>query len=127
MFRGKYLDRLQSLLEQQQLDLPPQLAALSEAAARRAALRRWRKQAWVVYSKASFAGPKKLLDYLGRYTHRAAISNHRILSCEDGHVRFTWRDRNDGDPRKTLSLPAETFLGRFLAHVLPDRFSRVRH
>ena len=81
----------------------------------------------MVYSKAPFAGPRKLVDYLGRYTHRVAISNHRLLSCASGEVTFTYRDRNDGDRRKTARLPAENFLGRFLQHVLPDRFMRIRH
>jgi hypothetical protein len=127
MFRAKYLDGLAGLLERGQLDLPPQLAELAEEDKRRRCLRRWRKKSWVVYSQAPFAGPRKLLDYLGRYTHRVAISNHRILSCDDGHVRYRYRDRRDGDRLKTDLLPAEEFLHRFLQHVLPDRFLRVRH
>jgi len=127
MFRAKYLDGLAELLEHGELDLPPQLAHLADQVARRRLLRQWRRKPWVVYSKAPFAGPKKLLDYLGRYTHRAAISNHRLLNCDDGQVCFTWRDRRDGDRRKTMSLPAEVFIHRFLQHVLPDRFLRVRH
>ncbi|MEI6186529.1 MAG: transposase, partial [Dehalococcoidia bacterium] len=90
-------------------------------------LRRCRKKPWVVYSQAPFAGPRKLLDYLGRYTHRVAISNHRILSCRGGEVRYRYRDRRDGDRLKTDLLPAEEFLRRFLQHVLPDRFLRIRH
>jgi len=81
----------------------------------------------VVYSQAPFAGPRKLLDYLGRYTHRVAISNHRILACRDGQVRYHYSDRRDGDRLKTDALPAEEFLRRFLQHVLPDRFLRIRH
>ena len=81
----------------------------------------------MVYSQAPFAGPRKLLDYLGRYTHRVAISNHRILTCQDGQVRYRYRDRRDGDRLKTDVLPAEEFLHRFLQHVLPDRFLRIRH
>jgi len=127
MFRGKYLDGLADLLERGQLDVPPQLAALGEAAGRRPWLRRWRKKSWVVYSQPPFAGPRKLLDYLGRYTHRVAISNHRLLSCDDGQVVFTYRDHADGDRRKTARLPANEFLRRFFQHVLPDRFSRIRH
>ena len=127
MFRSKYLDGLAELLERGQLDLPPHLAVLGEAEGRRRLLRLWRKKSWVVYAKAPFCGPRKLLDYLGRYTHRVAISNHRLLSCEGGEVVFTYRDRRDGDRRKTAHLPAEEFLGRFLQHVLPDRFTRIRH
>jgi hypothetical protein len=80
-----------------------------------------------VYSQAPFAGPRKLLDYLGRYTHRVAISNHRILACQDGQVCYHYRDRSDGNRLKTDVLPAEEFLRRFLLHVLPDHFLRIRH
>jgi hypothetical protein len=127
MFRAKYLDGLAELLQGSQLDIPPQLAELAKEGSRRRWLRRLRKKPWVVYSQAPFAGPRKLLDYLGRYTHRVAISNHRILSCEDGYVRYHYRDRRDGDRRKTEVLPAEQFLHRFLQHLLPDRFLRIRH
>ncbi len=67
------------------------------------------------------------MDYLGRYTHRVAISNHRLLSCDDGQVRFAYRDRSDGDRRKIASLSAEEFIRRFLLHVLPPGFMRIRH
>lgn len=127
MFRAKYLDGLAELLEEGQLDLPAQLSELGDAECRRRQLRCWKSKPWVVYSKAPFAGPRKLLDYLGRYTHRVAVSNHRLLSCEDGHVRFTYRDRRDGDCQKTAVLPADEFIRRFLQHVLPGRFQRIRH
>ena len=127
MFRGQYVDGVARLLERNELDLPPQLTALGEPAGRRRLLRQWRRKSWVVYSKAPFAGPRKLVDYLGRYTHRVAISNQRLLSCDNGEGTFTYRDRSDGDRRKTMRLPADEFLGRFLQHVLPDRFMRIRH
>ena len=127
MFRGKYLDGLANLLAQRQLDLPPQWIELDDPASRRRWLWQLRRKPWVVYSKSPFAGPRKLLDYLGRYTHRVAISNHRILDCRDGQVRFSYRDRRDDDRRKIARLPAEEFLRRFLAHVLPDGFMRIRH
>jgi hypothetical protein len=127
MFRGKYLEGVAALLARDQLDIPSQLSALAEADLRRPLLRRWRKRSWVVYAQAPFAGPRKLLNYLGRYTHRVAISNHRILDCRNGQVRFRYRDRRDGDRRKTMSLPADEFIKRFLRHVLPDRFTRIRH
>jgi hypothetical protein len=127
MFRAKYLDGLAELLHGDQLDLPPQFVYLAAPARRRRWLRRWRKRAWDVYLKRPFAGPRKLVDYLGRYTHRVAISNHRLLDCQDGQVRYTYRDRQDGDRRKTDVVPAEEFLARFLQHVLPDRFVRIRH
>ena len=127
MFRAKYLDGLTELLQADQLDIPPSLAELAEPGSRRRWLRRLRKKPWVVYSQTPFAGPRKLLDYLGRYTHRVAISNHRILACQNGQVRYHYRDRRDGDRLKTDILPAEEFLRRFLQHVLPDRFLRIRH
>jgi hypothetical protein len=127
MFRAKYLNGLAALLVRGQLDLPSQMAELADAQARNRLLRRWKRKPWVVYSQAPFAGPRKLLDYLGRYTHRVAISNHRILSCEDGQVHYHYRDRRDGDRLKTDVLPAEEFLRRFLQHVLPDHFLRIRH
>ncbi len=127
MFRAKYLNGLAELLAGNQLAVPGQLAQLSRIAHRRGWLRRLRKKPRVVYSQRPFAGPRKLLDYLGRYTHRVAISNDRLLACEDGQVRFTWRDRRNGDRRKQISLSAEEFIRRFPTHVLPDRFMRVRH
>ena len=127
MFRGKYLDGLDALLAAGQLDIPPQCRQLGEAAGRRRWLRHLRKKPWVVYTKAPFAGPRKLIDYLGRYTHRVAISNHRLRDCRDGQVRYTYRDRRDGDRQKVDVVAAEEFLHRFLQHVLPDGFFRIRH
>jgi hypothetical protein len=124
MFRAKYLEKLAALLEQGELDVPPQLA---DSPDRRRWLRRCRKKPWVVYSQAPFAGPRKLVDYLGRYTHRVAIGNHRILDSRDGQVSYRDRDRRSGDRLKTDCLPAEEFIGRFLQHVAPDGFCRVRH
>jgi hypothetical protein len=127
MFRGKFLDGLAKLLAAGDLDLPPQLGWLGAADGRGERLRGWLPAPWVVYSKPPLAGPKKLVEYLGRYTHRVAISNHRIQSCDDGQVRFSYRDRRDGDRVKIATLPAAEFIDRFLLHVLPDRFLRVRH
>lgn len=128
VFRGKYLDGLEQLIEQQKLDLPPQLQHLQTATDLDACLRRFcGKKAWVVYSKPPFSGPHKLLDYLARYVHRVAISNHRLISMDDRQVRFRYRDRRDGDRQKVASLPSEEFVRRFLQHVLPDGFMRIRH
>jgi hypothetical protein len=124
VFRGKYTAALEQLLRQSRLDVPPQL---SDPTAQRRLLRRLRRQAWVVYSKRPFAGPQKLLDYLGRYTHRVAISNHRLRSLKSGQVEFSYRDRRDGDRRKTTSLAAEHLIDRFLKHTLPPGFMRIRH
>jgi hypothetical protein len=82
---------------------------------------------WVVYAKRPFAGPEQVLAYLGRYTHRIAIANDRLLSLEDGRVRFRWKDYADHDRPKVMSLAVEEFLRRFLLHVLPAGFWRMRH
>ena len=82
---------------------------------------------WEVYAKAPFGGAEQVLDYMGRYMHRVAISNHRLVSVEGGRVRFRYRDNRNGGEEKEMSLPAEEFIGRFLQHALPDRFVRIRY
>jgi predicted Zn-ribbon and HTH transcriptional regulator len=124
-FRGKFLSGFKQLLGRGELRLPREYAAGHKQAG--ALLKRLRKKSWVVYSKAPFAGPAKLLDYLSRYTHRVAISNDRIVACRDGQVTFRYRDRSDGDRCKRATLPADQFIGRFLTHVLPDNFMRIRY
>ncbi len=81
----------------------------------------------VVYAKRPFAGPAQVLEYVGRYTHRVAISNNRLLSMDNGQVRFRWKDYRDDSRQKTMTLPAEEFIRRFLIHVLPDGFHRIRY
>jgi hypothetical protein len=81
----------------------------------------------VVYAKRPFAGPEQVLDYVGRYTHRVAISNNRLLDIENGQVRFQWKDYRHGDQSKTMTLSADEFIRRFLLHVLPDGFQRIRY
>jgi hypothetical protein len=127
VFRAKFLEALEDLLDTGQLQLPVALPQLATDRGRRQWLRRLKKKPWIVYYKAPFAGPQKLLDYLGRYTHRVAISNHRLLSLDAGEVQFHWRDRADGDRRKVATLPAAQFIRRFLYHVLPQGFMRIRH
>jgi hypothetical protein len=130
VFRGKFLDGLRRLYDRGELVLPTavkEVAALNNPECFYALLSKLRHKPWVVYSKAPFAGPDKLLAYLGRYTHRVALSNQRLISCDDGVVRFHYRDRKDGDTRKIAALPADEFLRRFLRHVLPKGFLRIRH
>jgi len=130
VFRGKFLDGLRHLYDTGQLIIPPTVKAVAPFAnpdCVYALLSKLRHKPWVVYSKAPYAGPEKLLDYLGRYTHRVALSNNRLISCADGLVRFHYRDRADGDQRKIAELSADAFLHRFLQHVLPKRFLRIRH
>jgi Putative transposase/Transposase zinc-binding domain len=130
VFRGKFLDGLHRFFDDNSLVFPPTLpsvAHLANPTAFHALCSHLRAQPWVVYSKAPFAGSEKLLHYLGRYTHRVAISNSRLISCDDGQVTFHYRDRTAGDIRKSMSLPADEFLRRFLCHVLPSGFQRIRH
>ena len=82
---------------------------------------------WIVYAKKPFGSPQTVLDYLGRYTHRVALSNDRILQVENGKVILSYRDRKDGDQKKSMTLDAQEFIRRFLLHVLPDGFMRIRH
>ena len=128
VFRGKFLDALSKLLEQGRLKLAGSTTALAQAHARRAWMASLRAKPWVVYAKQTLAGPEHVLDYLGRYTHKAAISNERLLAMdEQGNVRFGYRDRARGNQRKTMQLPATEFLARLLTHVLPRGFMRIRH
>lgn len=125
MFRGKFIAGFEALRQAGALRLPRGYAAGQRQVG--TMLKKVRQKPWVVYCQAPFAGPAKLLDYLSRYTHRVAISNERLVSCVDGQVTFDYRDRADGDRRKRLTIAVERFIGRFLTHVLPERFTRIRH
>ena len=119
VFRGKFLDKLEQALAKKEIRAPqahPE-ALLQEAARKR----------WVIYSKPPFAGPDQVLRYLGRYTHRIAISNERLVSMQDGQITFRWKDRAHGNQSKLMTLDALEFLQRFLLHVLPRGLVRVRH
>ena len=120
VFRGKLLSRLEDALTRGKLETPPGADA-------KQLLRKASCHDWVVYSKAPFAGPEQVIRYLGQYTHRIALSNHRLVSMENGHVTFRWKDRADGDRKKLLTLDAVQFLRRFLLHVLPRGLVRIRH
>jgi hypothetical protein len=97
---------------------PPQFSKL---------LRRLHRQDWVVYAKPAFGGPLQVLRYLGRYTHRVAISNHRILAFDGERVTFRWKDYAHGGRQRKMTLRATEFLRRFFLHVLPKGFVRIRH
>lgn len=103
------------------------LAPLAQPASFAAWLAQLRQPDWVVYAKRPFAGPTQVLEYLGRYTHRVALSNDRLLSLDHGVVRFRWKDYADGNRVKVMALAAEEFIRRFLLHVVPDGFVRIRH
>jgi hypothetical protein len=118
VFRGKYLAALRDASARGRL--PPEVSGND-------LLRTLRGTPWVVYAKPPFGGPEHVLQYLGRYTHRIAIGNDRILALRDGVVRFRWRDYADANRSKAMALPAEEFLRRFLLHVVPAGFQRIRH
>jgi hypothetical protein len=127
VFRGKYLDGLRRAFDRHELRFAGRVAGLADPAAFAALLASLREEDWVVYAKAPFADPAQVLEYLGRYTHRVALSNDRLVSVHEGQVRFRWKDSARGNRVKTMTLPAEEFLRRFLLHVVPDGFVRIRH
>jgi hypothetical protein len=127
VFRAKYLEALKKTFEADQLDFAGETTALGESSAFRAFLTKLRAKDWVVYAKRPFGGPEQVLAYLGRYTHRIAIGNERLLACENGEVGFRWRDYAHGNQVKVMRLPVEEFIRRFLLHVLPKGFQRIRH
>jgi hypothetical protein len=127
MFRGRFLHDLQKAFTAGELSFFCAHHHLHEPAAFRRHLSPAWKTDWVVYAKPPFAGPRQVLDYVGRYTHRVAISNNRLMSIDDGKVRFRWKDYRDGSRQKTMTLKAEEFIRRFLIHVLPDGFHRIRY
>lgn len=127
LFRRLFLERLQHAFDTGKLKFCSALEALRERDAFQRYLDPLRKQEWVVFAKPSFAGPEAVYDYLGRYTHRVAISNNRIIEIEDEKVSFRWKDYRDGNQHKTMTLAADEFIRRFLLHVLPLGFHRIRY
>ncbi len=124
VFRAKYLEALQQAFEAQKLEFAGQTIPLGEPSAFGTFLAKLRAKDWVVYAKPPFGGPEQVLAYLGRYTHRIAIGNERLLDCENGEVRFRYQH---GNKTKVMCLPVEEFIRRFLLHVLPKGFMRIRH
>ena len=127
VFRGKFLSALEQAFRKHKLTLKGQLAELESPPAFAALLQNAAHRKWVVYVKRPFAGPAQVLTYLSRYTHRIAISNSRLLSLTDGRVTFRWRDYAHHRQMRAMTIDAEEFLRRFLLHVLPSRFVRIRH
>ncbi len=126
-FKHRYINQLVVLYENGKLKFCGQSQALAKKDAFGRMIRTLRKKQWIVYAKRPFAGPDQVLDYLGRYTHRVAISNNRIVSMQNGTVTFTYRDRSDENKIKPMSLAATEFIRRFLLHVLPDGFVKIRY
>ena len=126
-FRRLFVESLEKAFEEGQLKFFSSLQELDDRKAFLRYLAPLRKKKWVVYAKKPFAGPQQVLDYLGRYTHRVAISNNRILNIEDGQVTFRYKDYRHGSQQKTMTLSADEFIRRFLLHVLPAGFHRIRY
>jgi hypothetical protein len=127
IFRGKFLAGLKRLYRGKKLHCVGPSAALADPQQFAQLLRRLHRQDWVVYAKPAFGGPKQVLRYLGRYTHRVAISNHRLLAFDGEHVSFRWKDYAHGGKQGQMKLRACEFLRRFFLHVLPKAFVRIRH
>jgi hypothetical protein len=127
MFRGKLLAFLKQSYRRNELCFSGTLAALSRSHAFHSLLSALRNKEWVVYSKPPFGGPEHVLKYLARYTHRVAISNGRLLSLDSGQVRFRWRDSRHNNRSAVMNLDAVEFIRRFLLHVLPAGFVKIRH
>jgi Putative transposase/Transposase zinc-binding domain len=126
VFRGKFTAGLKRAFRKRQLAFPGSLQPLAQERAFRSFLRSLFRQDWVVYAKPPFGGPQHVLHYLARYTHRVAISNHRLVAFADGQVTFRWKDYAHGSKQKLMTVTAEEFLRRFLLHVLPHGFVRIR-
>jgi hypothetical protein len=125
-FRRLFLRHLNEAFETGKLEFFHELKKISDAAAWKDYLQAQRRREWVVYAKRPFGGPEQVLDYLGRYTHRVAISNHRLLQLENAKVSFQWKDYRDQSRQKVMTVGADEFIRRFLLHVLPKGFQRIR-
>ena len=127
VFRGKFIEMTRRAFANGELEFQGHLEELDDPELFEAHLRTALVNEWVVYAKRPFGGPKQVLKYLANYTHRVAISNHRLVSMRGGRVRFRVRDYARGSRKRTLALDAVEFVRRFLLHVLPKRFVRIRH
>jgi hypothetical protein len=127
LFRKRFLLYLEEAFQKGKLGFQGELERLATPAAFAALCWKVRHREWVVYAKQPFGGPAQVLKYLARYTHRVAISNSRLLSLEDGRVTFQWKDYADGGQSKAMTLDAVELIRRFLVHVLPSGFVRIRH
>ena len=126
VFRGKFVAGLKSAFDAHELHFPGRMKMLADRKAFHAFLRPLFRKNWVVYAKRPFGGPEHVLHYLARYTHRVAISNHRIVNFAEGKVTFRWKDYAHKNKQRLMTVPAEEFLRRFLLHTLPRGFVRIR-
>jgi hypothetical protein len=127
VFRGKFVAGLKQAFQNGQLSFHGNLTSLAQTKTFAAWLRPLFRNDWVVYAKRPFGGPEYVLQYLGRYTHRVAISNHRLVSLADGQVTFRWRDSAQNNEQRLLTVSLDEFLRRFLLHLLPKGFVRIRN
>ena len=127
VFRGKLTEALEQAFANHEITLRGKLQHLSDSKAFHAFVRQLFRHDWVIHCKRPFGGPEYVLKYLGRYTHRVAISNHRLVSFTNGEVTFRWRDRAHGNRELPMTLKADEFLRRFLLHLLPKGFVRIRN
>ena len=127
LFRGKFLGLLKKCFLSDDLAFHGSICHLKQPGDFELFRKQLYQKRWVVYCKPPFDGPKGVLQYLGRYTHRIAISNNRVLDNRDGNVSFLWRDYADDNRKKTMTLKADEFIRRVLLHILPERFVRIRH
>ena len=127
LYRRLFLESLQAAFEAAALGFFGDLAHVREPAAFAKLIAQARQIDWVVYAKPPFGGPEQVLAYLGRYTHRVAIANSRLVDIENDQVAFRWKDYRHHDKAKVMTLAADEFIRRFLLHILPDAFHRIRH
>ena len=126
-FKTRFIVKFREAYEKGQLNFPGDAEIFGTPEGFNRLIKNISGKQWVVFSKAPFAGPEQVLEYLGRYTHRVAISNHRIKSIDDGKIVFSYKDRDDQDKVKHMTLDADEFIRRFLLHVLPDGFMKIRY
>jgi hypothetical protein len=127
VFRGKFVAGLRCAHRKRQLICAGSIQHLGKTQCFSAFLRTLFRQNWVVYAKPAFGGPEQVIRYLGRYTHRVAISNHRLISFDGGNVTFRWQDYAGGNKTRVMTVSSDEFMRRFLLHVLPKGFVRIRH
>ena len=126
-FRKRYLNKLEKAYEKEELLFYGRASAFADKQSFMLLIKTLRDKIWITYSKQPFDGPEQVFDYLGRYTHKVAITNNRIVSIEGGKVTFTYRDRNDENTVKEITVKAEEFIRRFLLHILPSGFMKIRY
>ena len=127
LFRRVFLELLRAAFDAGELTLKGSLETVADAQAFADMIQTARSTEWVVYAKPPFGGPRRVLDYLGRYTHRIALSNHRLLAMHGSSVRFRWGDYRHGNAQRLMTLEANQFIRRFLLHVLPEGYVRMRY